>query len=91
VAYLQTVLQGLRSLQIEQQAKDIQKRVGQLGAHIGKYQEYMVKIGNSLGTTVSHFNTAHKELKKVDHDVVKIAGGDESVEPLLIDKPTLDE
>jgi DNA recombination protein RmuC len=91
VAYLQTVLQGLRSLQIEQQAKDIQKRVGQLGAHIGRYQEYMAKIGNSLGTTVSHFNTAHKELKKVDHDVVKIAGGAESVDPLLIDKPSTDD
>ena len=31
MAYLQTVLQGLRSLQIEEQAKDIQIRVGQLG------------------------------------------------------------
>jgi DNA recombination protein RmuC len=91
VAYLQTVLQGLRSLQIEDQAKDIQKRVGQLGQHIAKYEEYMQKIGNSLGTTVSHFNTAHKELKKVDHDVIKIAGGDEAVEPLLLDKPTNDD
>jgi DNA recombination protein RmuC len=88
---LQTVLQGLRSLQIEEQAKDIQKRVGQLGAHISKYQEYMAKLGGSLSTTVNHFNTAHKELKKVDRDVVKIAGGQESVEPLMLDKPVVDE
>ena len=91
VAYLQTVLQGLRSLQIEEQAKDIQKRVGQLGAHIGKYQEYMTKIGNSLGTTVNHFNTAHKELGKIDKDVVKIAGGSGSVDPMLVEKPNADE
>lgn len=31
LAYLQTVLQGLRSLQIEEQARDIQVRVGLLG------------------------------------------------------------
>lgn len=88
MAYLQTVLQGLRSLQIEEQAKDIQVRVGKLGQHIGKFEEYMNKLGNALGTTVNHYNAAHKELGKVDKDVVKIAGNDPSVEPLLIDKPT---
>lgn len=88
MAYLQTVLQGLRSLQIEEQAKDIQVRVGKLGQHIGVFETYMQKLGNSLGTTVSHFNNAHKELAKVDKDIVKIAGSDSSIEPLLLDKPT---
>ena len=90
LAYLQTVLQGLRSLQIEEQAKDIQVRVGKLGQHIGKFDEYMNKLGNALGTTVNHNNAAHKELAKVDKDVVKIAGAAPSVEPLLIDKPRND-
>lgn len=87
LAYLQTVLQGLRSLQIEEQAKEIQKRVGELGKHIAAHETYMQKLGSSLGTTVNHFNTAHKELKKMDKDVVKIAGTTASVEPVLIDKP----
>lgn len=87
MAYLQTVLQGLRSLQIEEQAKDIQIRVGQLGQHIGRFDEYMSKLGKSIEQTVGHFNNAHKELGKVDRDVVKIAGADPSVDPLLIDKP----
>lgn len=91
MAYLQTVLQGLRSLQIEEQAKDIQVRVGQLGRHIAAYEALMQKLGNSLGTTVNHYNTAHKELKKIDKDIVKIAKTDASVEPLLIDKPQRDE
>ncbi len=91
MAYLQTVLQGLRSLQIEEQAKDIQLRVGELGRHIGAYETYMQKLGNSLGTTVNHYNTAHKELKKIDKDVVKIADTTPAVEPLLLDKPTTDE
>lgn len=87
MAYLQTVLQGLRSLQIEEQAKDIQVRVGKLGQHIGKFDEYMKKLGNALGTTVNHYNAAHKELAKVDKDVVKIASTDPSVEAMLLDKP----
>ncbi len=88
LAYLQTVLQGLRSLQIEGQAKEIQKRVGELGKHIAAHESFMQKLGGSLGTTVNHFNSAHKELKKMDKDVVKIAGTTDSVEPVLIDKPS---
>ena len=91
MAYLQTVLQGLRSLQIEEQAKEIQIRVGELGRHLGAYETYMQKLGAALGTTVNHFNVAHKELKKVDKDVVKIAGNTAKVEPLLLDKPNLDD
>lgn len=91
MAYLQTVLQGLRSLQIEEQAKDIQKRVGELGRHIAGYETFMQKLGGSLGTTVNHYNNAHKELKKIDKDVVKIARSAPAVEPILLDKPSSDE
>ena len=91
MAYLQTVLQGLRSLQIEEQAKDIQVRVGKLGQHIARFEDYMQKLGNSLGTTVNHFNAAHKELGKVDKDIVKIAENESSVEPLLLDRPMKDD
>ena len=91
MAYLQTVLQGLRSLQIEEQAKDIQIQVGKLGRHIASFDTYMEKLGKSLGTTVGHYNTAHKELAKVDTDVTKIAGTTKIIEPLTIDKPQQDE
>src|SRR6266702_1174888 len=86
MAYLQTVLQGLRSLQIEEQAKDIQIRVGQLGRHLETYSVFMTKLGTSLGTTVGHFNSASKELKKVDKDVVKIA----KTEPVIEDATPLE-
>lgn len=91
MAYLQTVLQGLRSLQIEEQAKEIQVRVLQLGQHLTSYDTYMQKLGNSLGVTVGHFNTAHRELKKVDKDVIKIAGGTAAVEMLEVDRPQGDD
>ncbi|MDQ5913499.1 MAG: recombination protein RmuC [Patescibacteria group bacterium] len=92
MAYLQTVLQGLRSLHIEEQAKEIQKRVGDLARHIGTYEGFMQSLGKSLGTTVNHYNKAHKELGKIDKDVMKISGKDTglgpSVDPLSLDKPT---
>jgi DNA recombination protein RmuC len=92
VAYLQTVLQGLRGMEITKQAEEIRKRVGKLGEHISKYDAYMNKLGTSLSATVGHFNTAHKELKKIDKDVVKIAGGDERIEETLsLDRPKGDD
>jgi len=48
----------------------------------------LVKVGNSLGATVGHFNSAQKELGKVDKDVVKITGGVEKIDPLLLDRPS---
>lgn len=91
MAYLQTVLQGLRSLQIEETAKDIQVRVGELGRHIATYEQFMQKLGGSLGTTVNHYNSAHKELKKIDKDIIKIADTSPSVEPLLLERPNTEE
>ncbi len=91
MAYLQTVLQGLRSLQIEEQAKEIQLRVGQLGTHLSAYENFMQKLGGSLGTTVSHYNSAHKELKKIDKDVVRISKKSPGIDPLVLEKPKSDD
>ena len=91
LAYLQTVMMGLKSLQIEEQAKDIQKRVGDLSKHIAAHETFMQKLGSSLGTSVGHFNNAHKSLKHMDTDVVKIAKTTTVVDPLLLDRPTQEE
>ena len=91
LAYLQTVLQGLKALQIEESAKEIRKRVEELGKHLGAYDQYMQKLGTALGTTVSHYNTAHKELKKIDKDVLRISGETVGIEPLVLEKPSEDE
>ena len=89
LAYLQTVLQGLKALQIEETAKDIIKRVSDLGTHLKKYEEYHGKLGISLSTVVNHYNTAGKELKKVDKDVLRITGDAPGIEVPLIDKPEI--
>lgn len=87
LAYLQTVLQGLKALQIEETAKDIIKRVEDLGRHLGSHEQFMKKMGNHLGTTVNSYNNAFKEFKKVDKDVLRITGEGMDVEPVVLDKP----
>lgn len=87
MAYLQTVLQGLRSLEIEEKAEQIQKAVLNLNRHIKAHANSMERMGKSLSTTVNHFNSSSRSLSMVDKDVVKIADTSPSIEPLLIDKP----
>ncbi len=91
LAYLQTVMQGLKALEIEKRAEDIQKRVGELGKHLGAYEAFYKKLGVSLGTTVSHYNSGYKELGKIDKDVYRIAGEKIGLEPELLEKPTVEE
>ena len=86
MAYLQTVIQGFRALKIEASAKEIIARVEELGKHLGNYDQYMGKLGNSLSTTVNHYNTAHKELNKLDKDVLQITDKPIGIEPISLEK-----
>lgn len=87
LAYLQTVLQGLKAMQIEETAKDVIKRVSDLGNHLKKYEEYHEKLGSSLSTVVNHYNNSGKELKKIDKDILKITGSSPAIEVGVIDHP----
>ena len=89
LAYLQTVMQGLRALKIEQRAVEIQKRVGELVKHIDSTNSFYLKLGAALGTVVSHYNAGHKELAKIDKDVYRIADDRAGVEPELLERPHL--
>jgi DNA recombination protein RmuC len=91
LAYLQTVMQGLKAMQIEEKAVEIQKRVGELGKHIGSYEEYYKKLGNALGTAVSHYNSGYKELGKIDKDVYRITETKAGIEAALLEKPRAEE
>jgi DNA recombination protein RmuC len=87
LAYLQTVLQGLKALQIEETAKDIIKRVDDLGNHLKKYEEYHEKLGSSLSTVINHYNNSGKELKKVDKDILRITGEAPGIEVGSVEHP----
>lgn len=86
-AYLQTVLYGFRAFKIEESAKQIGKHVESLSRHLKAYDDYFLKLGNSLGTTVNHFNTAQKELGKIDKDILKITDNAPEFEKLVLEKP----
>jgi DNA recombination protein RmuC len=91
LAYLQTVLQGLRNQKISEQAQTIIKEVERLGKHLFTYSEYMRRMGQHLDSTVSSYNKAGKELKKIDKDVVKLTSGEAKIEIDEVDRPTLEE
>ncbi len=93
LAYLQTVLQGLKALQIEEQAKDIVKRVGELTLHLKKYAEQQDKLGRAIGTVVNQYNDSTREFKKIDKDIMRLTDKEQSLEfeMQLIEKPVESE
>jgi len=92
LAYLHTVLQGLRQTEMQEGFKEIQKNVIQLNKHLNSHEERLQKMGAHLGTTVSMYNQTYKELKKIDKDVLRItdkaAGGD--IEVMELEKPAVE-
>ena len=91
LAYLQTVLQGLRNQKISEQAAQIIKEVEKLGKHLFTYSEHFNRMGKNLDTTVSSFNKAKAEFGKIDKDVIKLAGGEDKIELNEVSRPQLDD
>ena len=90
-AMLQIIVQGLKSMEIQKDTEVIRKNIEQLQKHLIAYDGYFKRLGNSLGATVGHYNSASKELGKIDKDIVKIGGGETVLEVELIDKPQHDD
>lgn len=89
-AYLQSVLYGFKAFKIEKDAQEIRKNVDLLGKHLKAYEEFMNKLGNSLSTSVNHYNRASKEIGKIDKDITKITGGSPELDTAEIDRPVLE-
>jgi len=90
-AYLQTILQGLKALQIEESAKEIRHQVENLSRHLSSYETYIQKLGDHLGKTVGAYNSAYKEFGKVDKDVLKLTGSSFESDVKQIEKPSHQE
>ena len=88
---LLTIVEGMRSHQIQKDFEIIRKNISQLQTHLISYDAHFKKVGNSIGATVSHYNNASKELSRIDKDIVKIAATEASIDPLLLDRPHSDE
>ncbi len=90
LAYLQTVLQGLQALEIEENAKNIRVQVERLSKHWFTFDQYMKKIGKTLETIVNHFNKAYSEFGKIDKDVMRITQRKEpQISMKQVDKPQM--
>jgi DNA recombination protein RmuC len=92
-AYLQTVLQGLKALQVEEAAREIRVKVEQLGKHLGNYEGHIKKLGANLSTTVRTFNQSYVEFSRIDRKIVAITGveTENPVQPVPVDVPQITE
>lgn len=89
-AYLQTVIQGLKKMQIEKQTLEIIKNIQKLETHIKSTDMFLKKLGNNMTTTVNMFNNTYKEFKKIDKDIFKITGDNLQIEISTVERPQLD-
>ncbi len=86
-AYLQTVLQALKTLKVQESIQEIIKNINTLQRHLDTFDEQMQKLGKHLGTAIGSYNTTYQEFKKIDTDITKISGKKIGVDPMLLEKP----
>jgi DNA recombination protein RmuC len=91
MAYLAMVANGLKAFKVEENFKDIQKNIDALGKHLKSYEDFYKKVGNSLSTTVNHYNAGSKAFAQIDKDVLKITGTAAGLDAVLLDKPAFDD
>ena len=91
MAYLQSVLYGFKAFKIEESAKEIIKKVEDLGKHLRAYGDYHIKLGNAINTVSNHYNASNKELKKIDKDVLRISGASPEIALLEVEKTKIEE
>lgn len=75
-AYLQTILHGLRAVEMRESMTGIIKKVEQMDKHLRTYEVYFKKVGDNLNQTVSNYNKSTKEFAKIDKDVYRITDGE---------------
>ena len=78
-------------MKIEESAKEIRKRIEELAKHLLAYDDYMQKLGKNIGGSVSSYNQAYREFKKIDKDILRISDVGGTIEPIMLDKPVVDE
>lgn len=91
-AYLQTVLLGLKKLEIEKSTQEIIKRVALLGKHFNMYKDIHERMGKNLKTVVTQYNQSSNEITKLSKDVIKITSGsnEDIIELDSVEKPNLE-
>ncbi len=88
-AYLQTILQGLKAIDMKESMSAIIKKVEQLDRHLKTYEINFKKLGGNLATTVGSYNKSSDEFAKIDKDVYRITDGEKGgkLEIKRLEKP----
>lgn len=73
-AYLETVIQGLKAVEMENNVTSVLKKIETLSKHLSEYNEGIDKLGKNLEKTVKSFNTSYRKFKKLDKDIYNING-----------------
>lgn len=89
-AYLQTVLYGLRALQIEETAKDIKKNMENWQRHMAVYIDHHRRLGNQLSTIANTYDNSSKSLKLLHKDALKVTGSGGEIDIEEIERPRLE-
>lgn len=87
---LQALSTGMRAYAIQESTKEILKNVSVLSKHLRAYNDYFSKIGTHLNTTVNAYTAAHKELGKIEKDVLKLGGDSIGIEDKPVARPLIE-
>ncbi len=86
LAYLQTVLIGLRGMKVEQQTKEILQYIGQLRQDFGKFSEDFLTVGKHLGNAKTKYEESTRRLDKFSNRFEQIDGSHGQGETPLLTK-----
>ena len=82
-AYLQTILLGLRGLQVEQRANEILVTLQRLRGDFERLNENFRLVGKHLTNATGAYADTEKSLTKLDAKFGQIEGGDKTEKPAL--------
>ena len=74
LAYLQTVLVGLRGMKIEQKTQEILQYIGTLRQDFGKFSEDFITVGKHLSNAKTKYDDSNRRLDKLANRFEQIDG-----------------
>ena len=73
-AYLQTIVIGLKGMQIEEKSREMMNGLSRLQKEFGNFSEAFKLVGQHLDNSVKRYNEAEKRLGKVEAKIEQIDG-----------------
>ncbi|MBU0648516.1 DNA recombination protein RmuC [Patescibacteria group bacterium] len=86
IAYLQTILQALKALTVEENIKDIIKGLRKLNTHYLNCDSHLQRIGKQIEATSKTYADAYKQFSLLGNDMNKLTNSEKTPEQTLLDK-----